>query len=88
MYSWFICGYFIIYLRLIYFRIYLFKGAGIAQSVSRLATDWTSEGSSLSPYRVVQIGSEAYPASYPMGTGGYFSVGKAAGASSWPLASS
>jgi hypothetical protein len=32
-----------------------------------------------------QTGSGAHPASYPMGTGGFFPWGKAAGAWSWPL---
>jgi hypothetical protein len=35
----------------------------------------------------VQNGSGAHPASYPMVTGGSFSVGKAAGAWSWQLTS-
>jgi hypothetical protein len=35
----------------------------------------------------VQNGSEAHPASYPMGTRGFFPEGKAAGAWSWPLTS-
>jgi hypothetical protein len=35
----------------------------------------------------VQNGSEAPTASYPMGTGGFFPGGKAAGAWSWPLTS-
>jgi hypothetical protein len=35
----------------------------------------------------IQAGYEAHPASYPMGTGGSFPGGKAAGASSWPLTS-
>jgi len=35
----------------------------------------------------VQTGSEARPASYPMGTGGSFPGGKAAGARGWPLTS-
>jgi hypothetical protein len=35
----------------------------------------------------VQTGSEAHPASYLMGTGGSFAVGKAAGAWSWLLIS-
>jgi hypothetical protein len=34
---------------------------------------------------VVQTGSEAHPASYPMGTEGSFSGNKAAGAWNWPL---
>jgi hypothetical protein len=39
-------------------------------------------------YHRVQTGSWAHPASYPMGTRGYFSGGKVAGAWSWPLTSS
>jgi hypothetical protein len=35
----------------------------------------------------VQNGSGAHPASYPMGNGGSFPGGKAAGAWSWPLTS-
>jgi hypothetical protein len=38
-------------------------------------------------YRRVQTGSEAHPASYPMGTKGSFSGSKAAGARSWSLTS-
>jgi hypothetical protein len=34
---------------------------------------------------VDQAGTEAYPASYPKGTGGSFPWGKAAGAWNWPL---
>jgi hypothetical protein len=63
-------------------------GARKAQLVWRLATGWTTEGSEfesrqsqeLSLLHVVQTGSGAHPASYPMGTGGSFSGGKAAGA--------
>jgi hypothetical protein len=36
----------------------------------------------------VHTGSGAHPTSYPMGTGGSFPGGKAAGAWSWPLTSS
>jgi hypothetical protein len=36
---------------------------------------------------IVQTGSGAHPISYPMGTGGSFPGGKAAGAWSWPLTS-
>jgi hypothetical protein len=36
---------------------------------------------------LVQTGSQAHPASYPMGTGGSFPGGKAVGAWNWPLAS-
>jgi hypothetical protein len=53
------------------------KGAGIAQSVLRLATGWTTEGSELesrwgqefSLLYVVQTGSGVHPTSYQMGTG-------------------
>jgi hypothetical protein len=53
-------------------------GAGIAQSVLRLATGWTTEGSELetrqgqefSLFHVVQTDSGVHPTSYPMGTGG------------------
>jgi hypothetical protein len=38
-------------------------------------------------FRVIQTGSGAHPASYPIGTGGSFPGGKAAGAWSWPLTS-
>jgi hypothetical protein len=52
--------------------------AGIAQSVQRLATNWTVEesefkwkwGKELSPLHVVQTGSGVHPTSYPMGTVG------------------
>jgi hypothetical protein len=37
-----------------------------------------------SPYNIVQIGSGAHPAPYPMGIGGAFPGGKAAWAWSWP----
>jgi hypothetical protein len=40
-----------------------------------------------SPLHLVQTGSGAHPASYPMDTGGAFPGGKAAGAWSWPLTS-
>jgi hypothetical protein len=54
--------------------------AGVAQSVQRLATGWTTEGSEFesqygqefSLLHVVQTGSGAHPASYSMGTGGSF----------------
>jgi hypothetical protein len=39
-------------------------------------------------FHVVQTGSGAHPASYPMGTWGSFPGGKAAGTWSWPLTSS
>jgi hypothetical protein len=40
-----------------------------------------------SPHHRVQTGSEAHPASYPMGSSGSFPGYKAAGAWSWPLIS-
>jgi hypothetical protein len=43
-------------------------------------------GSRISLLHVVQTGSEVHPTSYPMGTGGSFPRGKAAGAWNWPLA--
>jgi hypothetical protein len=56
------------------------KGAGIAQSVYRLATVWTTEGSEFKSWygqefslvHVVQTGSGAHPVSYPMSPGGSF----------------
>jgi hypothetical protein len=64
------------------------SGAGIAQSVYRLATGWATEvlefesryGQEFALLHVVQTGSEAHPASYPMGTGDSLPGGKAAGA--------
>jgi hypothetical protein len=64
------------------------SGAGIVQSVQRLATGWTAEGSvfefkwsqDFSLLHVVQTGSGAHKASYPMGNGSCFPWGKAAGA--------
>jgi hypothetical protein len=61
--------------------------AGIAQSVQRLATGWTTKGSEFesrwgqefSLLHVVQTGSGVHPASYTMDTGGSFPGGKAAG---------
>ena len=49
-------------------------GAGIAQSVQRLATGWTFRGSNPEGggfSAPVQTGSEAYPASYTIGTGSF-----------------
>jgi len=37
-------------------------------------------------FSLIQIGSGAYPASYPMGTRGFIPGSKAAGTWSWPLA--
>jgi hypothetical protein len=57
----------------------------IAQSGKRLATGWTTEGPEFECQygqdfflHVVETGSRAYPASYPMGTEGSFPEGKAA----------
>jgi hypothetical protein len=52
--------------------------AGVSQSVQQLATGWTTEGlkfesrhgQQFCPLHVVQTGSGAHPASYPIGTGG------------------
>jgi hypothetical protein len=61
----------------------------IAQSVYRLGYGLDDRGSrvrlpagagNFSLHHRVQKGSEAHPASYPMGTGGSFPEGKAAGA--------
>jgi hypothetical protein len=68
-------------------------GAGIAQSVQRLATGWPTEGSEFesrwcqefSLRYVVQTGSGVHPTYYPMDTGGSFPGSKAVGAWSWPL---
>jgi hypothetical protein len=54
------------------------RRAGIAQSVQRLATGWTAEGSEFesrwgqefSLLHIVQTGSAAHPTSYAVGTGG------------------
>ena len=43
------------------------KGAGIAQSVKRLATAWTFKGFSAP----VQTGPGAHPSSYTVGTGSF-----------------
>ena len=52
--------------------------AGIAQSVQRLATGWTVRGSNPvgrgEIFRTCLAGSEAYPASYTMGTGSFLGV--------------
>jgi hypothetical protein len=46
-----------------------------------------AEGGNFSLHHRVQNGSEAHPASYPMGTRGSFPGSKTAGAWSWPLTS-
>jgi hypothetical protein len=61
------------------------KGARITQSVQRQAMSWTAgfrfpaEARNFLLLRSAQTGSGAHPASYPMGIGGSFAVGKAAG---------
>jgi hypothetical protein len=58
-------------------------GAGLAQSVQCLTTDWTAgvrfptEAEDFSSSLCVQTGSGAHPASCTMGTGGFFPGGKA-----------
>jgi hypothetical protein len=64
----------------------MLKGAGIAQSVWRLATGWTTEesqfesryGQECSLLHAVQTGSGVHPTSFPMGTGVFSPGGKAA----------
>jgi hypothetical protein len=69
------------------------KGAGIAQWFSAgLRAGWSvvripAETGNLPLHHCIQTGSGAHPASYPMGTGGSFPGGKAAGAWGWPLTS-
>jgi hypothetical protein len=73
------------------------KGSAvITQSVQRLRhglDDWGSrvrvpeEAGNFFLHHRIQNGSGAHTASYPMGTGGAFPGGKAAGAWSWPLTS-
>jgi hypothetical protein len=48
---------------------------GLDDRVIEIRSLTEAEGLSSSPY--VQTGSEAHPASYPMGTGGPFPAGKA-----------
>jgi hypothetical protein len=62
---------------------YLFEIHIIFSSRGRSSSP--SGGQEFSLFHVVQTGSGAYPASYPMGTGGYFSGVNAAEAWSWPL---
>jgi hypothetical protein len=60
------------------FKYYPSIIAGIAQSVQRLDTGWTTEGSEFEPGRLkislhdVHTGSGAHAACCPMGTGGSF----------------
>jgi hypothetical protein len=60
-------------------------GVGIAQSVERRATSWMAQvrfpaGQGVSLLHSVQTSSGAHPACYPMGIGGDFPGGRAAGA--------
>jgi hypothetical protein len=61
-------------------------GAATAQSVYRRAMDWTdgvrfpARARSFSSLNSIQTGSGAHTPSYPMGIGGSFLGGKAAGA--------
>jgi hypothetical protein len=64
-----------------YFSLHLSQGAGVAQSVWCLATDWTTgrsrfdfrQGQRIIPLAsCVQTGSGTHPASCTMGTGGPF----------------
>jgi hypothetical protein len=72
-----------------------FPTTTVSQSVELLAIDWTIEGSEfefrycreLSVLLIVQTGSGAHPASYPMGIAESFPGGNAAGISSWSLTS-
>jgi hypothetical protein len=63
--------------------LHLESGAGVAQSVLCLTTDWMTgvwsqtEAEGVSSSLCVQTGSGTHPASYPMGTGGPFPGGKA-----------
>jgi hypothetical protein len=69
------------------YRILTRTGAGIPQSVYRLAKGWTTQGSEFqsrycqefSLLHAVLTDPGAHPTSYPMGTGGSFPGGKAAG---------
>jgi hypothetical protein len=71
--------------------------AGIAQSVSQLATGWMTKVSEFESWwdqeflllLVIQTGSGVHPTSYPMGTGGSFPGVKRPGreADHWPPAS-
>jgi hypothetical protein len=65
----------------------LFKYFMITVTMARCAKIrvWFPVGAGNSSlWHSVQTGSEAHPASYPMGTGGSFPGGKAARAWSWP----
>jgi hypothetical protein len=59
-------------------------GYGLDDKGSEFESRWKQD---LSFLHVVQTGSGAHPASYPMGTGGFFPGGKAAGTWSWPITS-
>jgi hypothetical protein len=65
------------------YALLILLGAGVAQSVKCLTTDWTTgvrsptEAEDFSSSLCSQTGSEAHPASSTMGTGGPFPGGKA-----------
>jgi hypothetical protein len=61
-------------------------GYGLDDRGSRVR--FSAGAGNFSLHHSVQNGSGSHPASYPMGTRGSFSAGKAAGAWSWPLTSS
>jgi hypothetical protein len=52
-----------------------------------IATGYGLDGRGVRVSHIVHTGSGAHPASYPMGTGGSFLSGKAAGAWGWSLTS-
>jgi len=59
------------------FIYYIYTRAGIVQSVQRLATSWTVQGSNPGEgeiFRPVQTGHGDHPASYTMGTGSFLGV--------------
>jgi hypothetical protein len=73
----------LMYRNNIFYVMYYFLTAGVAQSVYWLTTDWTTgvrtptEAEDFSSSLCVQTGSGAHPVSCPMGTGGSFPGGKA-----------
>jgi hypothetical protein len=71
-------------LRLIW-KYFILMGYGLEDRGSRVR--FPAGAGNFSLHHRVRNGSGAHPASYPMGTGSSFPVGKAAGAWSWPLTS-
>jgi hypothetical protein len=79
--------------HVLHFRRAVESGAGITQSVLRLATGRTTKGSQSRWGQEfsrlhVQTGSGVHPTSYPMGAGGSYPWGKETGAWNWPPAAS